>query len=88
MKKMEPEQLKRLLENDLFTEEKLTTYEEQKRITPDQVKVIKDILTQNGNKLTESSLKQILSGAVLSAVQIEGILKQIRWTEKRTALSI
>lgn len=77
-----PQQLKKLLDQDLFTTEKLRIYEEQQIITPEQAKCIESIVRVSGNKLTETSLKTILSGVTLSNSQVQNIIKKMHQTEE------
>ena len=79
---LQPQQLRKILERDMFSSEKLAVYEKLKIITPDQVKCIESVIQQSESRYTEDFLKKILYGEMYSTIVVENILKMMALTEK------
>ena len=80
-KKLDSQQLQKIISMDLFSPEKLKGYSHSKIITDDQVKQISGFKTSSG-KFTEHSIKSILEEKVLARDQVQNILKKTLQTEQ------
>ena len=80
-RKLDSQQLQKLISMDLFSPEKIKGYHRSKIITDDQVKQICDFKTASG-EYTEHNIKSILEGQVLAFDQVQKILKQTHQTEQ------
>ena len=80
-RKLDSQQLQKLISMDLFSPEKIKAYRRSKIITDDQVKQIDGFKTTSG-KFTEHSIKRLLEGNVLTLDQVQKILKQTHQTEQ------
>ena len=81
VKRLKPQQLKNVLQRQLFTDKNIQLYHEQQIITEEEVSQINTIIQQCGGELTEGHLNDIMVGGVLTIDQVRKILKK-RQTEK------
>ena len=80
-RKLDSQQLQKLISMDLFSPEKIKAYRRSIIITDDQVKQISGFKTTSG-KFTENSMKRLLEGKVLVLDQVLTILKKSHLTEQ------
>ena len=80
-RKLDSQQLKKLMSMDLFSIEKIKLYLRSQIITEDQVKWITGF-KDHSRSLTENSIKSILEGEVLAFDQIQNILQKTYQTKE------
>ena len=74
-------QLEKLLRRKLFTRDKLAKYRQQKLVTKVQECCINGIIQQCNGQLTQSKLKDILMGAILTKQQAKNIVANSQLSE-------
>ena len=81
--KLEDFQLKKLLDKNLFTPEKLDRYKCEQLVGQEQINEIEEIIHMSSGQLTESDLRIILIGGILEVDQVMKILKIVQQTEEQ-----